>query len=178
MSVLAVTRALKRVRDTIENYPSGWGETQTRYVLIDPILRALGWDFTNTRQCNFEHPRTPKGERIKKIDYAFFNPDQREYNPPNYPNHPVILLEAKALHSDLDKEETVRQLRRYVNTKPQIEAGYAVLTDGKVWKIYNLGCRGRFASKLMEPVLDVVNDDLEYCAERLHSKLGRHNWWG
>ena len=178
MSIQTVEKAIKQARDTIKEYPSGWAEMQTRYVLIDPVLKALRWDFADPKQCNFEHPRTPKGEKMKKVDYAFFNPDQREYSPPNYPNHPVILLEAKALNSNLDEDKTVRQLQRYVNTKPQIKAGYAVLTDGKVWKIYDLGERGKFPTKLIKPSLDIINDDLGYCAKQLYSKLGKHIWWG
>ena len=178
MSRQDVEQAIEHVRNTLKKWDdiNSWSEMPTRYVLIDPVMKALGWDYMNPYQCNFEHPRTPKGQRLKKVDYAFFHPDQREYADPNYPNRPVILLEAKALYEDLEKDGHVRQLRGYVNVAPRINEGYAVLTNGKVWQLYNLSCRGSFTSK-SEHTLDVEHGNRRNHAGTLLDCLGAHKWW-
>lgn len=176
MSRQDAEQAVEHIRNTLKKWDdiNSWSEMPTRYV--DPVMKALGWDYTNPYQCNFEHPRTPKGQKMKKVDYAFFHWDQREYADPNYPNRPAILLEAKALYEDLDKDGHERQLRGYVNVAPRIDEGYAVLTNGKVWKLYNLSWRGRFTSKC-EYILDVAHGNHRNHAKTLFDCLRKERWW-
>ena len=178
MSIVGVETAIQHIRNTIAEWddPDSWSEIPTRYVLIDPVMKALGWDYLNPRHCNFEHPRTPKGRRMKKVDYAFFHPDQREYVSPNYPNRPVILLEAKALFEDLGKPGHIGQLRSYVNVSPRVQNGYAVLTNGRHWNLYNLSWRGRFSDKL-EFCRDLISGNRQEHAKVLIDCLGIQNWW-
>ena len=46
-------------------------ETSTRYMIIDPILRALGWDLSDPEQCIVECPIYPAEEESA---YPVFSP--------------------------------------------------------------------------------------------------------
>lgn len=90
-------------------------EALTRYVLIDPLLRELGW--------NTEDPDTVKPEFSASggwADYALHNNGK-----------PVMMLEAKKLDTDL--RDAVSQGIQYC-----LEEGtkYFSVTDGIRWEIY------------------------------------------
>ena len=42
-------------RDLDPNAPANNHETSTRYLIIDPILRSLGWDLSDPRDCIVEY---------------------------------------------------------------------------------------------------------------------------
>ena len=91
-------------------------EAQTRYSLIDPLLRALGWDTAN--------PAMVKPEVVLstgRADYALLGTNQR----------PVAIVEAKKLNEPLGNVEM--QLLPYAFAS---DVGYAVLTDGNHWVVY------------------------------------------
>ena len=147
-----------------------WHEDDTRYALIDPILRALDWDTGDPMECHIEYPRGSGW-----VDYALF--DRKGPIGDSVGRAPIIIIEAKALDAKDGLDEGEGQLSKYARAAPRMNRGLGVLTNGRVWKIYNLGWRGKFPTKLIKPVLDIVSDDLSYCAERLYDKLGKHNWW-
>ena len=90
-------------------------EALTRYVLIDPLLRELGW---NTADPDTVRPEfsTSRG----RADYALHNNGKL-----------VMMLESKKLDTDL--QEAVRQGIQYC-----LEEGteYFSVTDGIRWEIY------------------------------------------
>ena len=139
MSEADVRRAVQKVVETIDdfgNFLKSTHEYQTRYSLIDPVLRSLGWDTTDVRQVEVEHD-TPEG----RVDYALL---ESEVGPP------AIIVEAKSLGKSLHTAAVVGQLSIYADaTKAK---GYAILTDGDLWRIYDLSKRGRFQNKLIEEV--------------------------
>ena len=51
MSIIAVETAIQKIREVVKEWNdvelNYWREDQTRYSLIDPIIRALGWDTSN-----------------------------------------------------------------------------------------------------------------------------------
>ena len=85
--VQAIEKAIEDARSRLEIYGDriyGRGkEYQTRYWLIDPILRALGWDVNNPEQVWIEYDT---GHGV--ADYAIFARN---------PEVPVFLLEAKSI---------------------------------------------------------------------------------
>ena len=90
-------------------------EMLTRYALIDPLLRELGWD---TEDPNIVIPEYSSGGG--RVDYALRNNDK-----------PVIMLEAKKLDKSL--KDAVNQGINYCmheGTK------YFAVTDGRRWEIY------------------------------------------
>lgn len=90
-------------------------EMLTRYSLIDPLLRELGWD---TEDPDMVIPEYSSGGG--RSDYALCEEGK-----------PVIMLEAKSLDTPL--EDAVKQVIRYCmyeGTK------YSAVTDGRRWEIY------------------------------------------
>ena len=97
-------------------------ETLTRYALIDPLLRELGWDT--------EDPKVVRPEyRVngKLADYVLFADGK-----------PTIVVESKKLGQPLGTtlaqgRENVKQARQ--NAKSS-RAKYFLLTDGRRYKLY------------------------------------------
>jgi len=113
-----LSEVLETVRATIvKAVGRGISETQTRGALIDPVLKALGWDFGNLDEVRQE---------FMDADYALFIERDRK--------KPIILVEAKALQEDLDKLNHKKQVMGYVGT---LGAKWAVLTNGDEYRIYN-----------------------------------------
>ena len=89
-------------------------ETMTRYVLIDPLLRELGWELSNPYDVVPED-RTGAGG---KTDYTM--------------GTDAMIVEAKKLDENLDKY--TKKLTRYVRDK---DVRYGVLTNGQKWRMYD-----------------------------------------
>ena len=112
---------ITRVRATINKHEQKLSkdETKTRYILIDPVLRALGWDVNALEDVEAEY----KTIQRKKVDYALLSSSQL----------PLVLVEAKRLNEP-NESKNVSQLIMYC-----VEAGvrYGVLTDGNHWAMYD-----------------------------------------
>lgn len=115
-----LSQTLTEVRKRIAKQAKGLNETNTKSTLIDPVLRALGWDVENLEDVDHEF-------RLKShddpVDYALLV--MRE---------PKLFVEAKALGKDLDDHKWSKQIMSYAGV-----AGveWIVLTDGNEWRIYN-----------------------------------------
>ena len=92
-------------------------ETLTRYALIDPLLRELGWD---TADPALVIPEYKSGNG--RADYALLGGD----------GNPAMIVEAKSLGSSL-RDSALTQGIQYC-----LEKGtkYFSLTDGNCWEIY------------------------------------------
>ncbi len=170
MSYKAVESKIKQARKRVHDFPISnyrYREMETRYVLIDPILTALGWDLTNPGHCSFE--ADPKWSSWVKphVDYVLWRPSERA----------AVIIEAKSAESNfgdnLETRKAVEQLAGYVD---QVASGQAVLTNGKVWRIYNLRRRRDFEEKLAVEV-DILEGDITTEAQKLYEQLGAHIWW-
>ena len=91
-------------------------EALTRYALIDPLLRELGWDTANPARVIPEY-RSGNG----RADYALMNNGS-----------PAMMLEAKSLGTPL--QDTV--LSQGINYCLMEGTGYFAVTDGRLWEIY------------------------------------------
>ena len=90
MPIQAVVNAIEHARTEIAIFPDTnlWCEPSTRYAVIDPILRGLGWSTHKSLECEVE---LPVGKSGKKVDYALLDRD----------SNIVILIEAKRLDGSL-----------------------------------------------------------------------------
>ena len=74
MSVSAVEAAIRKIQDIVKEWDDVeldyWREDHTRYGVIDPIIRALGWDTSDPKECHPEYPRSYESGR--RVDYALF----------------------------------------------------------------------------------------------------------
>lgn len=95
-------------------------EQNTKATLIEPVLRALGWNIEDVEEVVREF-KTMK--RDKPVDYGLL-----------LLRKPRLFIEAKALGSNLDDRRWANQIMGYASV-----AGveWMVLTDGNEYRIYN-----------------------------------------
>ena len=95
-------------------------ETLTRYALIDPLLRELGWNTEDPDEVIPEY-RLPNG---KPADYTLFAS----------PDKPLIVVESKKLGEPLGKA-----LDQGHSNADSVGAEYFLLTDGRRYELYESG---------------------------------------
>ncbi len=133
MSVQEVRAAILKVQPRIFEYepgprqdlnsdaPANNHETSTRYLIIDPILRSLGWDLSDPRDCVVEYKVSAGSQRA--VDYALLDDEGR----------PVILIEAKRIDGYSDDVENLEQIYGYML---EVETARVIVsTNGQYWDI-------------------------------------------
>ena len=119
-------------------------ETRTRQVLIDPMLRALGWD-----------PEDPKSVKLEykvgkeRLDYVLMGSDK-----------PIAVIEAKVLGTLLDEQAT-KQALNYANM-----AGipYMALTNGDHWRMLEVFRPTPIEDRVALMEFQLTQDELYVCA--------------
>lgn len=119
-TVTSVRGRIDSHRDRLEE-----DEMVTRVALVDPILRALGWDVADLTRVEVEHNYS----RSKPdVDYALWaNP----LSPQQPPVKPTGFVEAKKLEDSLEYGVHKKQVDKY-----RYYTNFVILTDGNLWKIY------------------------------------------
>lgn len=131
-------------------------EAATRAVLVDPVLRALGWDTANTNMVEVE--RTMDSVRA---DYALYDSNAI----------PRIIVEAKPLGTDLNQNKLIMSLVGYAFN---FGLNDVFLTDGLVWEHFdNFKPGNLFPSK----VLNLATDDPVTCAAYFVQHLDAAKYW-
>ena len=115
-SLLALVEKLRK-RIDVHGHALRQNEALTRYTLIDPLLRELGWDTEDPALVIPEY--TGLGG---SADYALFNGDK-----------PLMIVEAKKLDTSL---RDGRVLNQGLNYCQQEGTPYLAVTDGRRWDIY------------------------------------------
>jgi len=107
------------------------GEENTKAVLVEPMLQALGWDIHDLEEVQREFRYKPQGN---PVDYALL-----------VSGKPRLFVEAKSLGRDLGQHKWKTQAVNYANT-----AGveWCVLTDGNFWQVYKSNAPGDLDQKL------------------------------
>ena len=173
MSIRSVRQAIVEVRGRIQEWDdlgpdlNSWLEEHTRYALIDPILIALGWNIHEPKEC---HPqwKYPYGEG--RVDYALHTPAEMGHIATRE-IAPYIIIEAKALRTALDGEP-LQQLEKYAKACPRMRGGYAVLTDGNYWRIYDPAGRSAFANRTPTSV-SMFGTSLDESSRTLYEHLAK-----
>ncbi|MCD6192449.1 MAG: hypothetical protein J7L26_03135 [Candidatus Aminicenantes bacterium] len=113
------------IRERIKEYGDllGSNEMLTRYVLIDPILRVLGW--------NTEDPKSVRPEEKQesgKPDYVLYHNGKK-----------LIAIEAKSYGKKLNEKDIRDYGFKYcwANKIP-----YLLVTDGNIWRLYDARKQG------------------------------------
>ncbi len=138
----AVQDVLPVIRERIALHQGqGINEMSTRAVLINPMLKALGWDSEDLKLVQQEY-RFQSSDN--PVDYALMEGGK-----------PSLFVEAKALGKDLGDQKWASQIMGYA-----IVAGveWVVLTDGNEYRIYNTHVPVPVAEKLFHSVR-VTDDD-------------------
>ena len=174
MTIKAVQLAIQHARDVIEEWAevglTDWRETQTRYAIIDPIIRALGWDTEDPKEC---YPEYDLSEGNTRPDYALFG-DWGVEDIAESEIAPVVMIEAKTLRRNL-MDEFVDKLEQYTKEEPRMTEGVAVLTNGGEWRLYEVEGRRKLANKLIAEI-DIIQGNRIEAARTLHKHLGRRQW--
>jgi predicted type IV restriction endonuclease len=131
-------------------------EAATRAVLIDPILRALGWDTANTHMVEVE-----KILGQVRADYALYDSNSIV----------KVIIEAKALNSNLNQPGIVMSLVNYAFTFGLQDI---LLTDGLIWHRYTNFEPGNVVT---DKTLDLAHDDPVECAAYLVQWLDAAKFW-
>ena len=121
-------------------------ETRTRMALIDPLLRALGWDVFDPEVVTPEY-KAGGG----RADYALLRANGR----------PAATMEAKKLGEALSTHRM--QMLNYANASG-IE--YTGLTDGNHWELYSVFERGQLDDRRILEV-SIANTAAHTCALKL-----------
>ncbi|GAC1565179.1 MAG: hypothetical protein NVS4B8_11980 [Herpetosiphon sp.] len=133
-------------------------EAATRAVLIDPVLRALGWDTGNTTMVEVEKTDT---NMINRVDYALFDSNSIV----------KVVVEAKPLGTALIQPGIKKNLVQYAFTyDPQ----GIFLTDGLVWHHYTNFQPGNTVPSRM---LNIETDDPIEVAAYLVQALDAAKYW-
>jgi len=132
-----LTSVLSQVRDRVARYRGqAIGEENTKTALIDPVLRALGWDLEDLDEVRHEYRRKP-GDN--PVDYALL-----------LLRTPRLFVEAKALGENLVDHRWAGQFIGYAGV-----AGveWVAVTDGNEWCIYNAHATVPIEEKLFRRVV-------------------------
>ena len=123
MLLKPLTDALALVSDRIKNFEREFtnNEQQTRLSLVDPVLKALGWDPQDPTTVKVEYQVRQRNRNNIRVDYALLDSKQE----------PVAFVEAKKLGTDLGPAQL--QLFEYAVGK---SVPYAIATNGADWSIY------------------------------------------
>ncbi len=122
-------------------------EALTRYGLIDPLLRGLGWDTSDPAQVVVEY-RSAAGS----ADYALFGQSST----------PTVIVEAKKLGTQLDAK-VLLQVTGYCQ---QAGIPYAAITDGQHWELYDVFKPAAMADSIVIK-LDLTGQAAQTCLDAL-----------
>jgi len=130
MPIESLFQLIQELADRIQKHSSvlRQNEMLTRYVLIDPLLRELGWDTENPDQVRPEY--APGSGRV---DYALMHNGKA-----------IIMVEAKKLDTPL--KERLGQAIQYCLTEG---TPFFSVTDGRRWEIYETHRPVPMAEKLV-----------------------------
>ena len=144
--------ALDDLKETIETlsariqahrpYLEG-NETRTRQALIDPMLRALGWDVEDPNSVELEY-----GIKRKWADYALMGSGR-----------PIAVIEAKALGRALKDDEKMQALN-YANMDG---IDYMAVTNGDHWQMFDVFKRGQLDNRILME-FQLTRDEPYACA--------------
>lgn len=116
------------------------GEQNTKAILIEPVIEALGWDLRDLEQVVREYRAQPNDN---PVDYALL-----------LRRSPLLFIEAKDLGSNLTDRRWVSQIMGYATV---VGVEWCVLTDGDEYRIYNAHAPVDVDEKLFRAV--AISDD-------------------
>lgn len=148
---MQIQESAKIYRETLKK-----NEAATRAVLIDPVLRSLGWDTANTNMVEVE-----KTIDSVRADYALYDSNAI----------PRIIVEAKALDTYLDQKKLVIAL---VNYAFSFGLNDVFLTDGNIWEHFDNFQPGNLSPS---KILNLASDNPVDCAAYFVQHLDAAKYW-
>lgn len=146
---ISLQQALSELRSRILRYrDSRINEEATKPALIQPVLRALGW---NVEEIDEVHPEYRRKSTDNPVDYALM-----------VLREPKLFVEAKALGEDLGDPRWANQFISYATA-----AGvkWILLTNGDEYRVYNAFAEAPVEQKIFRKVR--ISDDDSRAIETL-----------
>lgn len=138
------------LKDKIANHGDyiGGNETVTRVLLVDPVLKMLGWDVTNPDLVVMEFAAA--SQKKERADYLLKSHDS---------SHAIV--EAKKYDQSFRPDNHKTQADGYAN---YAGVEFFIITDGARWALYKRDVRTRLED--LKPVIefDIEQDDPVKCA--------------
>lgn len=127
-------------------------ETRTRQVLIDPLLKELGWDVGDPSEVELEYQieKPFGGKGVTKPDYALM-----------VDGEPAAVVEAKKLDSRV-LDDATKQVHDYAIAQA---ISYGVATDGDEWRLIDV-LKPVKPDEKVTILFKVSTDDASKCALR------------
>ena len=126
------------------------GEQDTKALLIDPVLAALGWDLGDLDDLRREYRSKPQDNPVDYALLAF--------------GRPLLFIEAKALGTDLSPRRCASQVLAYASI---VGVAWCLLTDGDEYRLYNSHAPVDVDEKLFRTVRVSDADHAQACRETL-----------
>ena len=163
---IEVLKNLKKRILEVEKHSTRLSEQDTRQGLINILFKHLGWDFSDFTSVRSELRNKKYND---PVDYAFFRQEDK--------NTPIILVEAKALGTDLNNGKIVKQLCTYLG---EMGVQWGLLTDGNKYIMYNSSSGASFENQrfLTMQIKTADTEDgisFEDLAEKLIALLSRRS---
>ena len=145
-------------------------EAQTRYSLVDPLLRALGWDTEDSKQVAVEYSVGVGKYHNGRADYML-----------KVGGEVKMVIEAKnlnelksdslppSLFDNKSKKESRKSLKKFHQGTTYCQehaVPYLVITDGRQWDLYETHKTGNKVDKLI-CWFDVKEGELEAIVEKV-----------
>ena len=126
------------------------GEQDTKAILIEPVLAALGWELGDLDDVRREYRRKAQDN---PVDYALL-----------VFGRPLLFIEAKALGAALSHRRCASQVLAYASI---VGVGWCLLTDGDEYRLYNSHAPVDVEEKLFRTVRVSDADQAQFCLETL-----------
>ncbi len=136
-------------------------ETETRRILIDPLIEALGYDLRELDQVRLGWRGGKETPDQQEADYALFIAGQ---------DTPSVIVEAKRFRNPLSKDKHISQALTYafLNRVP-----WCILTNGNRIKVFDAFSRKGKDRLLFEPFdIEVLDTDSGISSEQAAWLLG------
>ena len=172
MSIDRVQQPIQKIQEYVFDFylgpddfnldaPANNSEMSTRYIIIDPVLRALGWDLSDPSQCIVENVTEGGFPDYTLLDHR---------------GTPVIVVEAKRIDRDTRYAGYRDKVAGYGDSIPS--ANVVVITNGQYWDIfYRERERVVDESQSGRKPLGLDWSDTRENSQRLHRHLGKGRYW-
>lgn len=148
----ALRDALATVRariDDLHEHGDRISEQDTKAILVDPVLAALGWRLHELEDVRREYRAKPQDN---PVDYALL-----------VFGKPRLFVEAKAFSTPLDRK-CAAQVLGYASV---VGVGWCLLTNGDEYRLYNSHAKVDVDEKLLRSVRLSDSAQVELCVETL-----------
>ena len=145
-------QVIEKLREqiTIHGVQLRQSEALTRSALVDPLLRALGWDTESPTLVMPEYKVTKVDGGSGTADYALLSE-----------GNPAIVIEAKKLGTPLS--DAANQCFQYCSKDGIL---YFAVTDGSIWDVYETNRPVAFAEKKIVS-FDITGSPADVCLDAL-----------